>query len=72
MGCGESGSDHKINIKVSKRAMLRVFGEIAKENRLVKVVSTPLEEINSSWCRSMATRMKRKGINFVDGYHGGV
>ena len=42
MGCGESGADHKINTS-EREAMLHVFGEIAKENRLVKVMSKPLE-----------------------------
>ena len=40
--------------------MLRVFGEIAKENRLVKVMSKPLEgdEVSApcGQCRSMAIR----------------
>ena len=53
--------------------MLHVFGEIAKENRLVKVMSKPLEgDIKPPQCRFMGNRMKREGITVVDGSHGGM
>ena len=41
IGCGESGPQDKH--KGEREAMLRVFGEMAKENRLVKVMSKSLE-----------------------------
>ena len=56
--------------KGEREAMLHVFGEIAKENRLVKVMTSHWREIKSPQCWFMANRMKREGITFVDGCHG--
>ena len=42
MGCGESGADHMRNTNLSERQCY-MCRKIAKENRVVKVRSKPLE-----------------------------
>ena len=66
MGCGEKWSRPQDKHKGEREAILRVFGEIAKESRVVKVTSKPLEGDQVSTV-PLHGKLDEKGGNYFCG-----